>query len=220
MADDYRAMVRVNQDAPRAAGEGNYIDLKGTKRGEACVIDWYTAMVLEGRAFQIRAGSISVPIVGDVAITSTDCEYCVDAGQGLAVIPVYNCLAINLADSTLYEYAIKTVDTASNTGTAFVPLPLLCETNATAAVATGRVDGAGTVQVTAEAVTTTRALWHAANPVIGGAGHEQTTFQYEPRMPHLIANDACCYVQVAATGTGPSYFGNLDFIELSWASIS
>ena len=210
----------VNYKSPRAFGEGKYINWKLSKRGEPVVIDWYTEMVLEGRAYQVKAGTITTPLVGDVVITNSAAEMSVDAGQGLAVIPVYCNISVRLGTGTLHEYAIKSADVASSSGTVFVPLLLLGDTNGTAAVGTARVSAAGGVAVTDELATTTRRLWSASNPVAAGAGHELTTHNYEPRMPHLIANDACCYVQIAATGTGPSYYATLDFIELLWVSIS
>ena len=125
----------VNYKGPRAFGEGKYINWKLSKRGEPCVIDWYTEMVLEGRAYQVKAGTITTPLVGDVAITDTAAEMAVDAGQGLAVIPVYANISVRLGTGTLHEYAIKSADTASSAGTVFVPLLLLGDTNGTAAVA-------------------------------------------------------------------------------------
>ena len=214
-----QGQVLVNQLSPMAFGEGKYVDWKGTKRGEGCIIDFYTEMILEGRGYQVRAGTATTPIVGDVVITDAASELCVDAGQGLAVFPVYLNIAVRLGTGTLHEYALKSVDTASTAGTVFVPLPLLGDTDAVAAVATARAQTAGAVVVTAELATTTRRLWAAANELAVAAGHEKTTHEYEPRMPHIIANNACCYCQIAGTTTGPSYYAHLDWIELLWASI-
>ena len=212
----------VNYLTPRAFGEGKYIDWKVSRRGEPCIIDFYTEMILEGRGYQVRAGTITTPSAADVAITDTAAEMCVDAGQGLAVIPVYLNISVRSGGtSTANEYALKTVDTVSSAGTVFAPLLLLGDTDGAAAVATARAQTAGSVTVTAELATTTRRLWSYSNPVAIGAGNEINTHEYDPRMPHLIANQACCYVQIAsAVTTVPSYYASLDWIELLWTSIS
>ena len=217
-----QAMGMVNHQSPRAFGEGKYIDWKLSKRGEPCIIDFYTEMVLEGRGYQVKAGTITTPIAADVAITDTAAEMCVDAGQGLAVIPVYLNISVRSGGtSTANEYALKTVDTVSSAGTVFVALPLLGDTDGPAAVATARAQTAGAVTVTAELATSTRRLWSYSNPVAFGAGNEVSTHEYEPRMPHLIANNACCYLQVAsAVTTVPSYYASLDWLEILWVSIS
>ncbi len=217
---DYNLMVLVNQDSLRSETEGVYTGLKGTKRGEACIIDFYTEALLEGRGFQIRAGTVTTPLTGDVVITDAKAEMCIDVANGLMAMPVFCNISVRLGTGTLHEYAIKSVDAVSTAGTAFIPLPMLLDTSATAAQTTARVAAAGGVTVTAELATTTRRHWSVSNPLAVAAGHSKTSHNWEPRTPPVIANDACCYVQIAATGTGPSYYANLDFIEMRWQNIS
>jgi len=185
-------------------------------------MDFYTEMMLEGRAFQVRAGSLSAPAVGDIVIIDTAAEMAVEAPNGLAVIPVYCNIAINLGAGTLHEYCINSVDGAITTIVdSFVPLPLVMDTNAKSSmVSRCSFDAAGGVTVGADDVTTTRSHWHVANPLAVAAGHGVTTHEWQPRTPPVIANTAHVYVQIAATGTGPSYFANLDWIELPWSSIN
>ena len=102
-----QGQVFVNQDSPRSESEGNWIDLKGSKRGEACVVDFYIAMALEQRGFQVRAGALSAPLVGDVAITDQVCEMATEAESGTTIMPVELSIAINLGAGTLHEYAAK-----------------------------------------------------------------------------------------------------------------
>lgn len=180
------------------------------------VKDFYLNAVMEGSAYTIRAGTISTPLVGDVLITDTAAEIALDAPSGISAIPVYCSIGINLGAGTLHEYAIKSVATVSSAGDAFVPLPLYLDgtTAKAASRCTARVDAAGGVTVTAELNTTTRLHWSAGIPIAIAAG-EQSTFVWDPKMPPIIQNNACCYVQIAATGTGPSYYANLDYIELT-----
>ncbi len=210
--------IVINTDALRAASEGAEIDLRGSVRGEICIIDFLTEMVLEGRGYQVRAGTISTPLVGDVVLTDAKAEFCVDAGSGLTVIPIYLNIGINLGTGTLHEYGLKSIASASTAGTAFVPLPLTL--GGAASSATARVAAAGGVTVGAELATTTRRLWAAANELAVAAGHEVTTHEYKPKMPHIISGVGCVYCQIAATTTGPSYYATLEYIELASASVS
>ncbi len=215
-----QATILVGQDSLRAEGDGNWAGLKGNKRGELVIIDWFSQMMLEGRGFQVRAGTITTPVVGKAsAITDTAAEMSVDAPSGTTVIPVFCNISIRLNAKTLNEGAIKSVAAASSAGTVFVPLPLLTN-SAIAAVATARAQAAGSVTVAAETVTTTRRHYALANPVTVGAGNEFTEYNWKPRVPPVLNGIACCYLQLATDTTGMSYYASLDWIELPTINVS
>ena len=109
--------------------------------GSMVVIDFFAKAILDGRGFQVRAGTITTPLVGDVVITDTAAEFCVDAVVGFVVIPVAQIISIRLSTGTLHEYATKSVATVSSAGAAFVPLPL--RSGGAAAATTARVAAAG-----------------------------------------------------------------------------
>ncbi len=196
-----------------------------SRLGMQVVEDFLMYLVLSGAAYQVRAGTITTPLVGDVVVTDTAAEYCVDALSGYTIIPVYNNISIRLGTGTLHEYAIKSVSAVSTGGTAFVPLPLRTlgpdNAAAAAAVSTARVAAAGGVTVTAELATTTRRHWSWSNPVAVGAGNDlgMGNLDWSPRMPPLLAGPACLYVQIAATTTGPSYYASLDYAEMLTAML-
>jgi len=201
--------------SPQSDVNGVFAYPKINKLNMLAVTDFYLQSLFEGLAYQINAGTISEPLIGDVVLSDATAEMALDAIAGVTAIPVYANIAINLGTGTLHEYAIKSVAGASSVGTAFIPLPLYLDgtTAKLSARCTARVDAAGGVTVPAELATTTRRHWGAGIPIAVAAG-EQTTYEWEPRVPPVIQNGAVCYVQIAATGTGPSYFANLDFIEL------
>ncbi|KKK72934.1 hypothetical protein LCGC14_2898900, partial [marine sediment metagenome] len=149
--------IYVAQDRLDAAGENTWMAQKGTKMGYPIVIDFYTQMALEGRIFQVKAGTISAPAVGDIVITDTAAEMAVDAPLGTTIMPVYFNISYNLAAATLFEAAGKSVATASTVGAAFVPLNL--KSDGAAAASTARVAQTGSaavgVTVTAETAATT-----------------------------------------------------------------
>ena len=216
---DTQLQLRVGQDIIQAGSENDPIYWKGNKRGEACVIDFYTEMALEGRGYQIRAGVLTSPIIGDVALTTTAAEFAVEALEGMAIMAVYLNIAIAVGTAVLHEYILGSGDGSISGGTVFVPLPLLVETSSVASGAIAQTGGAGGVTVIADAATT-RAHWHGANPVAVGAGHAITTHTFEPRTPPTVANVAHFWVGIASSATAPSYFASLDWIQMPWANIS
>ena len=198
--------------------------------GVQVMMDFYTYMALAGASFQVRAGTITTPLVGDVVLTDTAAEYCADAPAGMTLIPVYNNISLRLNVALANEFAIKSVAAVSTVGTAFVPLPLKTvgpQLAATPSVAscTARVTAAGGVTVTAEAVTTTRRHWSYSQPTGNTtAGTNLGIYNgivpdWAPRMPPVLAGPACCYVKIAAAATGPSYYANMDWIEAASATL-
>ena len=210
-----QVQVLVNQDSLRAAGEGAYIDLKGSKRGELAVLDFYTAMYLEQRAYSVRAGSVSAPVTSDVAITTLEADMCADAVLGLTLIPVYFNFAANLMTGTANEVGFKSNPAVSTGGTVFVPVPLYI--GGVAAVSTARAQATGNCVVADDAVTTTREICAWANGIAAGA--YTTTFQYRPRLPHVVNGAGGVYVQVGATTTGCQYFAAFEYIELRTTNV-
>jgi len=177
--------------------------------GAAVVIDFFAKCVLDGKGYQVRAGTVTTPLVGDTPLADTAAEFCVDAATGLVIIPIAQNISIRLGTGTLHEYATKSVATASTSGTAFTLLPLL--SGGAASSLTARVDAAGAVTVTAELATTTLRHWSYSQPIAMGAYSTQTA--WEPLRPPVLRGPRCLYTQIAATSTGPSYYANLDVIQ-------
>lgn len=213
--------VLVNQDSPRALSEGVWADLKGSKRGEVCVVDFYTEMALEGRIYQVRAGDATTGITGDVAIVSTDAEMCADAQVGTTIMPIEAMITWDALGGHALECAGKSVGTVSTSGTLVVPLPLYAGGSACRAIA--RVQGAGVLQVAAEDVTTTRQHFHYSEEFVNDDVNEQAPWNpviWQPRIPPICKGAACFYLQIASATTGPIYFAHFNFIELPTVNIS
>ena len=212
--------IFVAHDTIAAHGEGAWAPKKGNKLGFEVIVDFYTQMAIEGRAFQVRAGTISVPAVGDIVITDTAADMCVDAALGTTIIPVYCNISYNLAAGTLFEAAGKSVATASTVGAAFVPLNL--KSDGPAAVSTARVAETGSaavgVTVTTEAATTTLRHFSFSQPIAAGAW--DTWYDWTPKSPPVLNGVRCFYVQIAGAGTGPSYYAHFDYIELPTVNVS
>ena len=185
------------------------------KSGALVVMDFFAKAVLDGHGYELRAGTISVPLVGDVAITDTAAEYAINPGSGKVIIPLYQKITTNLGTGTLFEYATKAVLGASS-GTAFVLLPMN-GTGQRAAVSTGHVAAAGGVTVSAELATTTRVLWSAGQPIAMGAYVIEGA--WEPLRPVKVVAGDSIYTQIAATTTGPSYFATFDVLEMGTGQI-
>lgn len=207
----------VSQGTVGTAADGTRVGVKTNRRGELVVMDFFTQMALEQRVFQVRAGTITTPLVGDVVITDSSAEMCADAATGLTIVPVQFNASIRLATGTLHEYALKSVGSLSTAGTAFVPLNLYI--GGIQPRTTARVQAAGAVSVGAELATTTSRHWSYSNPLAAAAGSEPTDYNWAPLNPPTIVGPACFYVQIAATGTGPSYYASFDYVELPTAAI-
>lgn len=212
--------IFIGHDSLSAGAENTFMGWKGNKLGYGIVMDFYTQMAIEGRIYQVRAGSISAPLVGDQPLADTKAEMCADALAATTMIPVSLMIGINLGTGTLHEYGAKSVATVSSAGTAFTPLNL--KSDGPAPTITARVDAAGGVTVTAELVTTTLEHWQYSNPlaIVTAGGGTQPLLIWEPKAPPVLVGPRCFYAQITATGTGPSYYAHFDVIQLPTANVS
>ena len=83
---------------------------------------------------------------------------------------------------------------------------------------TARVSAAGGVTVTAELATTTLRHWEYGQQAVFTTG-QVIIPKYEPLRPPRLNGARCLYAQLAASGTGPSYYAHLDYIELTTAQL-
>ena len=180
--------------------------------GHLVVVQFYQQMILDGRGYQVRAGTISAPLTGDgTAITDAAAEMCADCASGTTIMPVYSLTSIDTWTADDSEGATKSVATVSSAGAAFVPLPL--KTDGTAAVTTARVAATGGVTVTAELATTTLVhyMWHSDE---GGTPATDITStsekEWAPIAAPVLVGARCFYVQVSLA----TYFAHFDYLEL------
>ena len=209
MAQDVARVIT----APRGLSTSDDRLLSLDPSGALVVVDFYSKLIMDGYGWQVRMGTITTPIVGDVAITDTAAEYCVDIANGGTLIPLCNMISIRAGTGTAHEIAIKSVITASTAGAALTPLPLKTGASSTG-LDTARGATAGGVTVTAETATTTLRHWEYAQQAVFTTG--QVGFlNWEPARPPRIAAitsaGRCLYVQIAAATTGPSYYAHMDY---------
>lgn len=179
-------------------------------------MDFYTYMALAGKGFQLRMGTITTPLTADVVITDTAAEACIDVPANTLILPVYMNVAQRVATGTLNTIALKSVGTASTSGTAVTPLALKTvgpqlSATPTPSGCTARVAQTGGVAVVAEVITTTRRHYTWTQPIAAGA--YTTSVEWSPRMPPPLAGIWCLYLQVAATTTAQDYFAQIEWIE-------
>lgn len=205
-------MPTVRQTSPLTAQvENASVDQTLSRIGLAAIMDFWVYHSLAGNMFQVRAGTITTPVVGQVPITNSAAEACVDAPAGGMVMIASHNISLRLAAGSLFEIAGKSVGSASSAGTAFTPLTLKFVTGARAAAATARVQPTGNVTVTAELATTTRRNWSWSQPIAAGAW--PTWYDYVPRECPVLSAGACYYLQVGGAGTAPSYYMSFDFLD-------
>lgn len=222
--------ARVEQDSVSAGGEGTDIQVKASKMGFQIATDFYTQMAIEGRVYQIRAGTVATGVAMDSVTTDAAAEGSVDALAGTTIIPCDFTMGFdNIATATTVKVGIKAVGVVSSAGTAFVPLPML--QGGTAATSTARVANNGGVTVTAELATTTRRLFiyqdvttetPATDTTGGGAGVGLAIASavWNPKAPYIGMGPACVYIQAASTTAFPLYFFALNYVELPTTGIS
>lgn len=202
----------VRQTTSRTVlAEASSADPTINRNGVTVVQDFWLYHLLAGNMFSVRAGTVTTPLVGDVVITDTAAEMCLDVGAAaMALIPNVN-ITFRLGTGTLFESAGKSVAAVSTVGAAFVPLP--ARKGGRVATATARVAAAGGVTVTAELATTTKRHFAWSQPIAAGAW----STWYDPpnlvRIPAMIYQTECFYLQIAATTTGPSYYASFDFLD-------
>lgn len=185
--------------------------------GALVVMNFVQKAILDGKAYQVRAGTVTTPLTGDgTALTDAAAEMCADAATGLTILPYYAALSIDVWTADNSEGAIKSVGAVSSAGTAFVPLPL--KQGGAAASSTARVAGTGGVTVTAELATTTRRYLHWTAEE-GGTPATDVSLHTNPiiwdaamRAPRLDG-PACFYLQESLA----TYFANFEYIELATA---
>ena len=208
--------VAIADNAPRGHSDGAATTLWVDASGSLVVIDFYAKAILDGKGYQVRAGTVTTPLVGDVAITDTAAEFCVDAVAGLVMIPVSMGSSVRAGTGTAHEMAVKSVATISSSGTAFILLPL--KSGGPAAGLSARVQAAGAVTVTGELATTTLRHWEYAQQAVFTTG-QVIIPEWEPLRPPVLNGARCLYVQIAAATTGPSYYGHMDVLEFTSAMV-
>ena len=182
--------------------------------GEQVVMDWLQKAVLDGSVYQVRAGTITTPLTGDVEITDTAAEMSADAATGTTLLPVRLMFDVEALGGTLPHITSKSVATVSSAGTAFVPLNM--RSNGSAAVSTARVQAAGAVTVTAELATTTLRPTGFTGSGIGDAAiHRAENLIPAP----VLVGPRSFYVQVGSVTTGSTYFISFEYVEYDSALV-
>lgn len=196
------------------AGNGREVLPKGNRLSMQVVVDFYTQMSLEGRVFQVRAGAITTPFIGDVPIADTAAEMAVSSRVGTTIIPCYATIGITLLPGTANQVKLQSVAGAHTAGDAFVPLPLLRGGVGSACIAAA--DETGGVTVPAETGVSTSLHYSIG---AGTANSLGSVAEWKPVAPPVLPGASCFYVQIGGTTTGPSYFAAVNWIELPAASI-
>ena len=210
-------LAEVRRGQAAGFGGNSSPPMRLTTMGELVTVEFLTAALLDGRGFQVRAGTIATGIAAQDVIADTAAEMTADAVAGTTILPVHFGIGIRgIATATTLQIAVKGVGAVSTGGTAFTPLPL--KQDGAAAVSTARVQ-AGACTVTAEAATTTRRLFEYENvdtqtPTSALGNTDRATIAAQAAdLRYIGVGPACVYVQVAATTAFCLYFATLDYLE-------
>ena len=212
------SLYTVYRSLSAGFGHNSAPPVRLTTMAEVVVAESYLAWLLDGRGYQVRAGTIATGIAAQDVIADTVAEMCADAASGTTIIPVHFGIGIRgIATGLTLQVAVKAVGAVSSAGTAFVPLPL--KQDGSAAVSTARV-ASSAVTVTAELATTTRRLFEYENnntqtPTSALGAVDMATIAAQcADLRYVGVGPACVYVQVASTTAFNLYFGTLDYFEM------
>ena len=211
MSDLY---VRAQQQSVGRATDGQWVALRGTRDGSPIVLPWLSALAIEGAVFQVRLGTITTPLTGDVLVTDTAAESAAEAATGFTIIPIRLNVNIEALGGTLPQIEFKSVGALITTlGTAFTPLNL--RIGGPAASGRAAVAAAGGVAVAAELNTTTRQHYSATLAAVGN-------FQINEvfAVPPVLVGPSSAYLQIGSVTTGSTYFANYDYVELASGNIT
>ncbi len=207
--------VYTNQQSVARARDDSWVALRATRDGAPVMQPWLTALSVEGKVFQVKAGTITAPLTGDIALTDANAEMCADVLVDRTIIPIHMDVTFeNLNGGTLPEVAAKSVGEVSSAGTAFVPLNL--RIGGPASSATARVQAAGSVTVKAELATDTRRHFAASVAAVADF-HIAENVKF--KTPPIVVGPGCFYVQVAGVTAGPFYFADFDFVDLATSDV-
>lgn len=207
--------VYTNQQSVARARDDSWVALRATRDGAPVMQPWLTALSVEGKVFQVKAGTITAPLTSDIVLTDVKAEMCADAATDRTLIPVHMDVTFEtLNGGTLPEVAAKSVGEVSSAGAAFVPLNL--RIGGPASSATARVTAAGGVTVAAEVSTTTRRHFAASVAAVADF-HIAENVNF--KTPAIVVGPGCFYIQVAAVGTGCLYFADFDFVDLATSDV-
>lgn len=228
--------VKVNQDVPRSVDEGVWTDVKGTKRGELCVIDFFTQMVIEENCYQVRLGTVTAGVTADAtAITDADADAAVAALAGTTIMPCEVWISLDTQVGDSVEAAAKSIaDSTMTGGTAFEPLNLCL--GGKPAITKAMVGGAGAITVAAELPTDTRQHFQVTQEFAKDDGTELATHSqyhyggsgvgrrgnpliWHPILLPVLVGASCFYLQIAGV-TAHDYFAHIDYIELPTTSVT
>ena len=211
MSDLY---VRAQQQSVGRASDGQWVALRGLRDGAPITAPWFVALAIEGAVYQVRLGTITAPLTGDVLVTDTAAESAAEAASGFTIIPLRLNVNIEALGGTLPQIEFKSVGALITTlGTAFIPLNL--RIGGPAASARAAVAAAGGVAVAAELNTTTRQHFSLTQTAAGDQVINETF-----AVPPVLVGPASCYLQIGSVATGSTYFANYDFAELSSGDIT
>ena len=203
--------VYAKQQSVTRFSDDTWVNLRASRDGSPIIMPWYVALAIEGRCYQVRLGTITAPLTGDIEITTVAAEAATEAAAGSTIIPLYVNVELEALGGTLPQACLKAAGALITTlGTAFIPLPL--RIGGPAASGRSAVAAAGGVAVAAEATGTHRVLASGHTSGIGDA--QPNILDQQFRIPHVLVGPASVYLQVGTVMTGSTYFGFYNFAEL------
>jgi hypothetical protein len=191
------------------SGNNVLVEVTGTRDGAIYTMPWAQAMALEGRVFNVSAGSFTTPISGKTAPDADQPELAIDVPTGTTILPVYIEVYLETTVGTAGEIIAQTSTNAvgAGTSTALTPVCTRRGANATACLVYSAYTGNGT------APTGTCEFWRAGHPIAMAAGVPAVYEWTIDKGGQVIVGPGGLQMYLAA-GTSITGFLKVQWIEL------
>jgi hypothetical protein len=221
-------MIDTRQQTYDTYGDAQFRPLRGNRRGELVVCDFWTQLVLDGRMFHLQVGTESAGVDTTTTAADTLVWMLVDGAAGTTYIPaLYEIAVEELASATQIEAYLE-IDRAKaryeSGGTAFVPTPMRCDSPRVSVAAVAYV-GTDITALDKTAVPGSIELGHhtftedAINPATGNELHKYVLSARERPLGAVVGVGSILGHCAASTGDAKAQ-GCLQWAELPTTAVT
>lgn len=212
---DVELGVRKATSPSRETSDGNVGAAWGLRDGAVVTVDWYTAMALEGRVFNIANATPDTTMTGSVNYDATHPGVYVGVPDGAVMVPVHFDVVCEDAAGTDTHFHIGCDDAElySSGGTAVSACNNIRTDNPHASAVSAKYASDSAITIT-DPGATERILYNKVYAFANEADHEPYQVVWEPKAPPILVGPASFFVYIYAASTAPEYNFSLQWVEL------
>ena len=199
----------------RTTSDGQLGDLWLSRDGALVTMDWYTAMALEGRVYNINVATPDTTMTAAVNYDATHPSVIAVAPAGTIMIPVFFNIALEDASGT-DNHIIIGCDSANlyaSGGTAVSSAYNIRTDEPNASAVTVKYASDSAITVTDPGVGE-RILYNYINAFADATTSPALVVDWQPKAPPVLVGPATFFVYVWAASTASEYEFSFQYIEL------